>query len=131
MKDYVKVTTDFGPDLIFATVMIENGQATVKDWHMDGRRMDVSELSSEQYQLLCSLAEENPRTRKVKYTVLGIFGEDNTRGCLGNFGTLEEAKERAELFQETTGILGFVDVIVEKTTKEILWNRSKNSTRYT
>lgn len=131
MKDYVKVTTDFGPDLIFATVMIENGQATVKDWHMDGRRMDVSELSSEQYQLLCSLAEENPRTRKVKYTVLGIFGEDNTRGCLGNFGTLEEAKERAELFQETTGIFGFVDVIVEKTTKEILWNRSKNSTRYT
>lgn len=131
MKDYVKVTTDFGPDLIFATVVIENGQATVEDWHMDGRRMDVSELSSEQYQLLCSLAEENPRTRKVKYTVLGIFGEDNTRGCLGNFGTLEEAKERAELFQETTGILGFVDVIVEKTTKEILWNRSKNSTRYT
>lgn len=131
MKDYVKVTTDFGPDLIFATVVIENGQATVKDWHMDGRRMDVSELSPEQYQLLCSLAEENPRTRKVKYTVLGIFGEDNTRGCLGNFGTLEEAKERAELFQETTGILGFVDVIVEKTTKEILWNRSKNSTRYT
>lgn len=131
MKDYVKVTTDFGPDLIFATVIIENGQATVKDWHMDGRRMDVSELSSEQYQLLCSLAEENPRTRKVKYTVLGIFGEDNTRGCLGNFGTLEEAKERAELFQETTGIFGFVDVIVEKTTKEILWNRSKNSTRYT
>lgn len=131
MKDYVKVTTDFGPDLIFATVVIENGQATVEDWHMDGRRRDVSELSSEQYQLLCSLAEENPRTRKVKYTVLGIFGEDNTRGCLGNFGTLEEAKERAELFQETTGILGFVDVIVEKTTKEILWNRSKNSTRYT
>lgn len=83
MKDYVKVTTDFGPDLIFATVMIENGQATVKDWHMDGRRMDVSELSSEQYQLLCSLAEENPRTRKVKYTVLGIFGEDNTRGVSG------------------------------------------------
>jgi len=131
MKDYVKVTTDFGPDLIFATVMVENGQATVKDWHMDGRRRDVSELSSEQYQLLCSLAEENPRTRKVKYTVLGIFGEDNTRGFLGNFGTLEEAKERAELFQETTGIFGFVDVIVEKTTKEILWNRSKNSTRYT
>jgi len=131
MKSDVKVTTDFGPDLIFATVIIENGQATVKDWHMDGRRRDVSELSSEQYQLLCSLAEENPRTRKVKYTVLGIFGEDNTRGFLGNFGTLEEAKERAELFQETTGIFGFVDVIVEKTTKEILWNRSKNSTQYT
>jgi len=78
---------------------------------------------------MSSLAEENPR--KVKYTVLGIFGEDNTRGFLGNFGTLEEAKERAELFQETTGIFGFVDVIVEKTTKEILWNRSKNSTQYT
>ena len=131
MKDYVKVTTDFGPDLVFATVVIENGQATVKDWHMDGRRRDVSELSAEQHQLLCSLAEESPRNRKVKYTVLGIFGEDNTRGFLGNFGTLEEAKERAELFQETTGIFGFVDVIVEKTTKEILWNRSKNSTRYT
>lgn len=59
MKDSIKVTTEFGPDLIFATVMIENGQATVKDWHMDGRRMYLSELSSEQYQLLCNLAENS------------------------------------------------------------------------
>ena len=56
MKEYINVTTDFGPDLVFATVMVEDGKATVDDWHMDGWRKNVDELNTEQYQLLCSLA---------------------------------------------------------------------------
>ena len=55
---YVRVTTDFGPDIVFATVQLTEGEGEVLDWRMDGRPMDVEALTPTQVDTLVHLARE-------------------------------------------------------------------------
>jgi hypothetical protein len=52
----IRVTTDFGPDIVFATVEVNDSGDAVLDWSMDGRPMPVSKLSRKEHDQLCSLA---------------------------------------------------------------------------
>jgi len=54
----IRITTDFGPDIVFATVDVNDSGDVVLDWSMDGRRMPVSELSRKEHDQLCSLARQ-------------------------------------------------------------------------
>ena len=55
---YVRVTTDFGADLVFATVQLTEGEGEVLDWRMDGRPMDIKALTPTQVDTLVHLARE-------------------------------------------------------------------------
>ena len=55
---FVRVTTDFGADLVFATVQLTEGEGEVLDWRMDGRPMDVEALTPTQVDTLVHLARE-------------------------------------------------------------------------
>lgn len=55
---FVRVTTDFGPDIVFATVQLTGGEGEVLDWRMDGRPMDVDDLTPMQVATLVHIARE-------------------------------------------------------------------------
>lgn len=58
----VQLTTDFGPDIVFATVMVTTGKTFVRtevvSWSMDGREQPLEALSEEGYRTLRRLARE-------------------------------------------------------------------------
>ena len=56
--DTVRVTADFGPDIVFATVQLTESEGTVLDWRMDGRVMDLDALTSMQKWVLVDIARE-------------------------------------------------------------------------
>lgn len=54
----VQVTTDFGSDIVFATVQLTGSEGVVLDWRMDGRPMDVGDLTPMQATTLVHIARE-------------------------------------------------------------------------
>jgi len=58
----VRVCTDFGPDIVFANVMVTTGKSFIKtevvSWSMDGREQPLDALSEDGYRTLRRLARE-------------------------------------------------------------------------
>lgn len=58
----VRVCTDFGPDIVFANVMVTTGKTFVKtevvSWSMDGREQPLDALSEDGHRTLRRLARE-------------------------------------------------------------------------
>ena len=58
----VRVCTDFGPDIVFATVKVTTGktfvQTEVVSWSMDGREQPLDALSEDGHRTLRRLARE-------------------------------------------------------------------------
>ena len=58
----VQLTTDFGPDIVFATVKVTTGKTFVRtevvSWSMDGREQPLEALSEDGHRTLRRLARE-------------------------------------------------------------------------
>ena len=65
LKRKVRVTTDFGSDIVFATVQLIAGEGEVLDWRMDGRPMDVEALTPMQVATLVNIARETEHREEL------------------------------------------------------------------